>query len=220
MTVCDALFVNYYAVHAADESKPTATWYQVKTPAEYAADFDALIGIADAFGGGKPIVLQEVGMPTDPTLGGSNQKQTKFVQFLLNKWDELGIRIRFLSWFALYEYLYDPTLKVKLSDEALENSPIEFVSTQYPYNLPSGPPFYGTVFWGTAHELAGLFLGPWEPPKGSGLISNKDRVYWVTCGLLRADGQPKSIGGLQLPGSPTSAWDALQKGLEKRRRQQ
>lgn len=220
-TISDALFVNYYAVQPAPS-------YAVKSHQDYSVDIDTLLSIADAFGGGKPLVLQEVGMPTDPLLGGSNEKQTAFVQFLLNKWDDAGIRIRFLSWFALYDYLYDPTLKVMLDP----NGAIAVTSTQYPYKLPNGAPF-----WGTAHNLPGLFLGPHAPGSDTSKPpTNADTVYWInqsttagthaqriarflgTCGLLTADGQPKSVAKLQ-PGSPISAWHALRAGLEKRRRQ-
>jgi hypothetical protein len=222
MQSCDAAFVNYYAVNSG---------LQVLTPEEYASDFTKLIGLADQFGGGKPIAMQEVGMPTDPTLGGSYLAQAKFIEFLLKKWDELGIRIRFLSWFALYDYLYDSTLKVSLVDPTNVDSPIQVDASAHGEKWFTDPWGSPQPFFGVGNEIPGFFFGPY-PPKPA------DHVYWLnqsttpgtpaerlarflsSCGLLAADGRPKHLPGLKPPpGKPTSTWDVFRSGLEKRRRQ-
>jgi hypothetical protein len=211
----DCVFVNYYAGDGANN---------VASPSQYAQEFQELRALADAHGGGRPIVFQELGMPTDPTLGGSEAKQAAFLQFILNQWDDAGIRIRFLSWFTLHDFLYDPALKVHLATPADPTSTIEVETSTYPATWPD-PLFGEQPFWGPAHDFPYTYFGPLAAGNQGGIPTNADRVYWINqsttagtdaarvsrflahCGLLQADGTPKL------------AWSVLQKGLEQRRRQ-
>jgi hypothetical protein len=213
---CDALFVNYYAVDLGTPGKPAT--YNVFDPATYEKDFADLLALPSKYGLEKPIVLQEVGMPTDAILGGSELKQEAFVKFVFEQWDKAGVLIPFLSWFQLYDFLYDEKLKVELQGSSI-------VVTQNTPPYPKTFTYYGVevkpFFWGTGNELAWFFrpFNPNAPPptiqdyvngiNESRTGGNQERLcrFLSTCGLVRENGERKL------------AWQTHQKELAKRRRQ-
>ena len=210
---CDVLMVNYYA-------DPKAVGpHKLK----YHADFQFLRQLSTAFGLHKPVVLQEVGMPTSAYLGGSEDQQDLFMKFLLDQWDEAGVLIPFLSWFQLYDYLYDDTLKVALANDADPvSSPIVVAQSKYPQTAK----YHGVdvPYWGTGNALAQAFLGPFKPPKIGGEIWSEDTVHWLnqssTPGrLARAVCEQLSACGLVCKnGRRKKAWYTLRDWAAKRRR--
>jgi hypothetical protein len=205
---CDALFINYYAVdYGADRP--------VVAPSTYHKDFADLLALPGKYGLEKPIVLQEVGMPTDKLLGGSETLQLDFVKFVLEQWDKAGLLIPFLSWFQLYDFLYDENLKVALGKHS------SIVVTQTTDSYPTRFTYYGKdlgPFWGAGNELAFVFRSETTAPTnenhvnalndstGTGRTGRLCR-FLSTCGLVDQKGERKL------------AWDTYQQELAKRRRQ-
>jgi hypothetical protein len=158
-------------------------------------------------------------MPSDPVLGGSEEKQAKFLSDVLEYWDAAGIQVRFLSWWQLHDYLYDDTLQVQLS----KTNDVQVVQSENPpeanyYGEPVG------AFWGTGNSLPYFFFGPKKDPQSAGDPTNLDLVYYLnqsakggayeffcrwlsSCGLRRADGSPKL------------AWSVYRDWTEARRKQ-
>jgi hypothetical protein len=163
-------------------------------------------------------------MPSDPVVGGSEASQAKFVEFVLKHWDDVGIRLRFLSWFSLYDWFYGETLKVALTDPTSPTSQIYVSTSQYDNKTYTDAGGQVQPYWGAAHNIPQGFLGPFAPGN-AGTPTNADAVYWInqsttpgtpaestarffgSCGLLRADGTKKL------------AWDVLWNGLTARRKQ-
>ncbi len=75
--------------------------FHVLAPSEGPATLDAMV----AFAAGKPVIVQELGMPTDPTLGGSQQLQADFVSSSIDEFARIGRdRMPMLSFFSLYDF--------------------------------------------------------------------------------------------------------------------
>jgi hypothetical protein len=200
---CDVLMVNYYA-----DPKATAGPHKLR----YEADFEFLRHLSTSFALHKPVVLQEVGMPTSAYLGGNEARQDAFMKFLLNQWDEAGVLLPFVSWFQLWDYLYDDTLKVSLANVSdPENSPINVDQSKYP-------------IVGIGNAVAQAFLGPFLPGEDRPNVWSIDTVHWLnesstpgtegralceqlsTCGLICKNGRRKK------------AWYTLRDWAAKRRR--
>jgi hypothetical protein len=63
-------------------------------------DFTRMLAIA----GDHPLVLQEVGYPSDPRLSSSEGAQAAFVGAVFAAWRAAGTRIPLLNWFALHDF--------------------------------------------------------------------------------------------------------------------
>lgn len=75
--------------------------FHVAAPSEGPATLDAMV----VFASGKPVVVQEFGMPTDSTLGGSQQAQADFVSMSIDEFAKIGRdRMPMLSFFSLYDF--------------------------------------------------------------------------------------------------------------------
>lgn len=200
----DVVIVTYYAVDQA--LKPVS-------PAQYKATFDKLLKFAGAHG--KPLVLQEVGMPTYGTAFA--QAQADFVDYVFDRWESEGGKIRFLSWWPLFDYFYDPSLAVELTDPNNVFSPIKVIGSSpaiggkpaVPKTITPGGLDTGFPFIGAGNAIAPFFNGPrpGKPPTEP-LVNNIDVAYWLnqsavagptkafcqflsTCGLASSDGTPK-----------------------------
>ncbi|MGH7865742.1 MAG: hypothetical protein ACREQB_12185 [Candidatus Binataceae bacterium] len=55
-------------------------------------------------GGGKPVVLQEVGLPSSPRNASSARKQARFVRSVFTAWQSVGALIPFLSYFCMHNF--------------------------------------------------------------------------------------------------------------------
>jgi len=87
----DVLIFTYYAI---------APDFHVLSAAEGPATLDAMV----SFAAGKPVVVQEFGMPTDPTLGGNQQLQADFVSSSIAEFARIGPdKMPMLSFFSLYD---------------------------------------------------------------------------------------------------------------------
>ncbi len=87
----DVLVFTYYAI---------APDFHVLPASEGPATLDAMV----AFAGGKPVVVQEFGMPTDSTLGGNEQLQADFVSSSIGEFARIGPgKMPMLSFFSLYD---------------------------------------------------------------------------------------------------------------------
>lgn len=207
---CDVFIATLYARTSDD---------QPATPEVYRQLFPGPV-LQMAAAAGKPLVLQEVGMPT-PVLFQAESSQAKeklllalqltqqaaFVDYLFEQWQLAGGRIRFISWFPFYDYFYDPKLKVALSVPSDLKSPIIVTSSSpgVPKELAPGVPFIGL-----GNLLAPFFFGPFRPDKPTQEpdANSKDLEYFLnqsanggvhaafcqflsSCGLLRSDGTAK-----------------------------
>lgn len=206
---CDVFIATLYARTSND---------QPATPEVYKQLFPGPVLLAAA--AGKPLVLQEVGMPT-PALFQAESSQVKeklllalqlaqqaaFVDYLFEQWQLAGGRIRFLSWFPFYDYFYDPQLKVSLSD------PTDFDSELLVQPGPTGPQSWtkGVPWWALGNLLAAHFFGPLRPNRPANepqTPNSKDLEHFLnqsanggayahfcqflsSCGLLRSDGTAK-----------------------------
>ncbi|HEX8726510.1 MAG TPA: hypothetical protein VF737_14070 [Gemmatimonadaceae bacterium] len=75
--------------------------FHVAAPSEGPATLDAMV----VFASGKPVVVQEFGMPTDSTLGSSQQAQADFVSMSIDEFAKIGRdRMPMLSFFSLYDF--------------------------------------------------------------------------------------------------------------------
>lgn len=212
---CDALFINYYAVDAGKPNVPPT--FDVLDEPTYTKDFIELLDLPAKYHLDKPIVLQEVGMPTDDMLCGSEEKQRDFVLFLFEQWDKAGILVPFLSWFQLYDFLYDENLKVDASSGAL-------VVTQNTSPYPTTFTYYGQTlgpFWGLGNEIAYAFR-PFDPNKVIPTLEEREDLI----NLSTAGGAPERLcrflsrcGLIDQTGASKPAWDVYQAALAKRRRQ-
>ncbi|MGH7949635.1 MAG: hypothetical protein ACREQF_10450, partial [Candidatus Binataceae bacterium] len=64
------------------------------------ADFPRMVQLA----GGKPVVLQEVGLPSSLRNGSSAKKQARFVRNVFTAWNNVGTSIPFLSYFCMHNF--------------------------------------------------------------------------------------------------------------------
>ena len=99
---------------------PLGAGYIPRPPSTVRADLAAMVTLA----GKLPLVLQEVGYPSDARLGSSEQAQSAFVAEVLSAWRTAGAKIPLLNWFALHDFTTD------LCDQ----------QTRY-YGLPNDPNF-------------------------------------------------------------------------------
>lgn len=171
----------------------------------------------------NPLSSRRSVCPRTRRSGVASRLRLSSSSFVLKQWDTLGIRIRFLSWFSLYDWFYEETLKVALTSPTVEDSPIYVVASQSDNKTYTAIDGTTQPFWGAAHDIPQQVLGP-KAPGNTLAATNADRVYWINqsttpgtaaeqvaryygSGLMRADGTPKP------------AWDVLQKELTNRRKQ-
>jgi len=196
--------------------------FQQKIPEKYKQDFQFVLNASQV--DGKPLVLQEVAMPTPQQfdlesasklslkqlwLNNELKAQADFLEYLFQEWQKVGGQIRFLSWWPLFDYFYDPELAVTLANSADPLSEIQVKAG------PTGPQDWtkGNPLWAWGNQLALFFFGPFRPDKKASeqsVQTNADRVYFLqqsvgsgkyasfcrflsSCGLLRADGTPKPV---------------------------
>lgn len=88
--VSDMFMLNYY---------PLNPDFTPRDPSVVAADFAKILSASL----GKPILLQEVGFPTSPALGSSEQLQAQFVANVFSAWVPAGDRIAYLNFFLLHD---------------------------------------------------------------------------------------------------------------------
>jgi hypothetical protein len=74
--------------------------FQVDSPQSPRADFPTMLTLA----GGKPVVLQEVGFPSDPLNGSSEALEAEFVSSALTAWRAAGAGMPFLSYFLEHDF--------------------------------------------------------------------------------------------------------------------
>jgi hypothetical protein len=96
----DVVVLTYY---------PLGPRFVPRPPSTAAPDLAAMLEIA----GDRPLVLQEVGYPSDPVLSSSEQRQAEFVTAILAAWKAAGSRVPMLNWFALHDFT--PQLCAQLS---------------------------------------------------------------------------------------------------------
>jgi hypothetical protein len=87
----DVVVLTYY---------PLGPRFVPRPPSTAAPDLAAMLEIA----GDRPLVLQEVGYPSDPVLSSSEQRQAEFVTAILAAWKAAGSRVPMLNWFALGDF--------------------------------------------------------------------------------------------------------------------
>ena len=110
-TRSDVFIFTYYPLHGD---------FQVDAPTSPATDFPLML----SWTGGKPLVLQEVGYPSDPLTGSSADKESQFVTSAFAAWRAGGDRIPFFDYFI--EHDFDPATCAQLG--------------QY-YGIPNDPAF-------------------------------------------------------------------------------
>jgi hypothetical protein len=91
----DVVILTYYP--SADDSG------HISGPETVPADFARML----QFSGAKPLLLQEVGYPTSPLVGGSESKQAAFMENIFVAWLRAGVRIPLLNIFALHDFSPD-----------------------------------------------------------------------------------------------------------------
>jgi len=87
----DVVVLTYY---------PLGPRFVPRPPSTAAPDLAAMLELA----GDRPLVLQEVGYPSDPVLSSSEQRQAEFVTAILAAWKAAGARVPMLNWFALGDF--------------------------------------------------------------------------------------------------------------------
>jgi hypothetical protein len=86
----DVFILTYY---------PLGPQYSVRAPDAPQTDLPRMVELAKP----RPLVLQEVGYPSAPGLGSSEDKQAQFVANVFAAWRPAGATIPFLSFFALHD---------------------------------------------------------------------------------------------------------------------
>lgn len=89
-TQSDVVMYTYY---------PLRGDFQVQEPQAPLADFPTMLSLA----GGKPVVLQEVGFPSDPLNGSSEALAAAFVSNALTAWRAAGAGMPFLGYFLEHD---------------------------------------------------------------------------------------------------------------------
>ena len=112
-TRSDVFIFTYYPLHGD---------FQGNGPNSPATDFPQML----SWTGGKPLILQEVGYPSDPLTGSSAAQQAQFVTAAFAAWRAGGAGIPFFDYFI--EHDFDPPTCVALA--------------QY-YGIPNDPAFTG-----------------------------------------------------------------------------
>lgn len=110
-TKSDVIIFTYYPLHGN---------FQVDDPNSPATDFPLML----SWTGGRPLLLQEVGYPSDPLDGSSPDKAAQFVTAAFAAWRAGGARIPFFDYFI--EHDFDPATCAALG--------------QY-YGIPNDPEF-------------------------------------------------------------------------------
>jgi hypothetical protein len=87
----DVVVLTYY---------PLGPRFVPRPPSTATGDIASMVGLA----GGKPVVLQEVGYPSDPVLSSSEDAQAQFVTAVIGAWRAAGPAIPMLNWFALGDF--------------------------------------------------------------------------------------------------------------------
>lgn len=89
-TQSDVVIYTYY---------PLRENFQVQSPQAPLTDFPTMLTLA----AGRPVLLQEVGFPTDPLNGSSEALAAAFVSNTLTAWRAAGASMPFLSYFLLHD---------------------------------------------------------------------------------------------------------------------
>ncbi|MBI3478092.1 MAG: hypothetical protein HY010_20355 [Acidobacteria bacterium] len=112
-TKSDVVIFTYYPLHGD---------FQVDAPNAPTTDFPLML----SWTGGKPLILQEVGYPSDAVTGSSPDLEAQFVTAAFTSWRAGGTRIPFFNYFI--EHDFDPATCIALG--------------QY-YGIPNDPAFIG-----------------------------------------------------------------------------
>lgn len=89
--LCDVVFWTYYPIQADFSIRPAEQW---------TAPWRAAL----AASGGKPVVLQEVGIPSSPLLGSSPEIQAEFVRVMLAEVARDGRQVQLVSVFMAVDF--------------------------------------------------------------------------------------------------------------------
>ena len=87
----DVFVLTYYPIHGD---------FQVNGPQSPLADFTTMLTLSPR----KPIVLQEVGYPSDPLDGSSETQEAQFVTNAFSAWHAAGRKIRFMNYFLEHDF--------------------------------------------------------------------------------------------------------------------
>lgn len=87
---CDAVFVTYY---------PLKGNYDVKAPSVVFEDFDAITTQYP----GRDLFFHEAGYPSSSEINSSEEKQSQFIQFLFDAWNEHTDQIKMVNIVWLYD---------------------------------------------------------------------------------------------------------------------
>ncbi len=87
----DTHFVTYYAIGED---------FRVKDPVSIARDLSVL----SSFDSARPMVVQEIGMPSSELLGGSEEKQAAFVRQFFKAFSGKGARTPLAAWFMSTDF--------------------------------------------------------------------------------------------------------------------
>jgi hypothetical protein len=90
-TTSDVVIFTYY---------PLSDSTTIISPDAPLTDFPRMVQLA----GGRPVVLQEVGLPSSRRNGSSAKKQARFVRNVFTAWDNVGASIPFLSYFCMHNF--------------------------------------------------------------------------------------------------------------------
>ncbi len=82
---------------------PLGPGFVPRPPSTARADLAEMVALA----GARPLVLQEVGYPSDARLSSSEQAQATFVAEVLTAWRAAGAKVGLLNWFALHDLTPD-----------------------------------------------------------------------------------------------------------------
>ena len=90
----DVYMLTYYPLHGD---------FNVNPPDAPLRDIPAMLQLA----GSRPLALQEVGYPTDPSLGSSESMQATFITKVFAQWQAAGARIPFANFVLLHDLTPD-----------------------------------------------------------------------------------------------------------------
>lgn len=99
-TTSDVVILTYYPLDGA---------FQVRDPASPILDFQRMLQVVP----GKPVILQEIGMPSGAPNGSDEARQAAFVRSTFAAWQSSNGQIPLLSFFLLHDL--DPGLCAELS---------------------------------------------------------------------------------------------------------
>lgn len=124
----------------------------VDDPAAPLADFPRMLEL----GGGRPVILQEVGYPSAEMLGSSVDRQAQFVRVVFDAWEAAGDSIPFLNFFLLHDFTEQMCSDFELY-YAFPNERFHAMLCSLGLRQPDGTP---KPAWEVFVEEAGLWAAP------------------------------------------------------------